>query len=287
MRYIADISCHVWVFRKADWCETDSFFLLNFTGLNLLQGSWELGPVTHDDDGAGVPQDLLHLGLLVLSIRTDVANHFDAGASSAQGTALAVLDRDALLGLLAKLLYSVEVDGGVGLAGGLLKTCGSREDDVTGEVLVLSNLFDRGADTAESRRGNNGKLVLVGSGELLELLVDTGARSEGLLELGNDSILLLENIGLEVLGGDLDVVEFLERKEHAAEVLTDELLDQSLASETDLKLTALTDLVDKAGAGLEGELLGEDEGVVAVEQESGDLASCQLKLDHQRGKYFD
>lgn len=69
--------------------------------------------------------------------------------------------------------------------------------------------------------------------------------------------------------------------------MTDELLDQSLAGETDLELTALADLVDKAGAGLEGELLGEDEGVVAVEQEGGDLASCQLKLDHQRGKYPD
>lgn len=269
---MADISCHVWVFRKADWCETDSFFLLNLTGLNLLQGSRELGPVTHDDDGAGVPQDLLHLGLLVLSIRTDVANHLDAGPSSAQGTALAVLNGNALLGLLAKLLHSVEVDGGVGLAGGLLETCGGGEDHVAGEVLVLSNLFDRGADTAESRGGNNGKLVLVGSGERLELLIDTGARSEGLLEFGNDGVLLLENVGLEVLGVDLDVVEFLERKEHAAEVLTDKLLDQSLAGETDLELTTLADLVDKAGAGLEGELLGEDEGVVAVEQESGDLA---------------
>jgi hypothetical protein len=53
--------------------------------------------------------------------------------------------------------------------------------------------------------------------------------------------------------------------------LADEFFDESLAGEAHLDLTTLADLVDETSAGLEGELLGEDEGVVAIEQESGDL----------------
>jgi hypothetical protein len=53
--------------------------------------------------------------------------------------------------------------------------------------------------------------------------------------------------------------------------LANELLDEGLAGEAHFDLTALADLVDETSAGLEGELLGEDEGVIAIEQEGGDL----------------
>jgi hypothetical protein len=66
-------------------------------------------------------------------------------------------------------------------------------------------------------------------------------------------------------------VQLLQRREHAAEVLADELLDQGLAGEALLDVATGGDLVDEVGAGLEGELLGEDERVVAVEQKSSDL----------------
>jgi len=63
----------------------------------------------------------------------------------------------------------------------------------------------------------------------------------------------------------------LEGGEHAAEVLADKLLDESLAGEAHVDLAGLADLVDETSAGLEGQLLGKDEGVVAVEQEGVDL----------------
>jgi hypothetical protein len=66
----------------------------------------------------------------------------------------------------------------------------------------------------------------------------------------------------------------LEGGEHAAEVLADKLLDEGLAGEAQLDVAGLADLVDEAGAGLEGELLGQDEGVVTVEEEGVDLSPC-------------
>ena len=68
----------------------------------------------------------------------------------------------------------------------------------------------------------------------------------------------------------------MERCEHATEVLADELLDQARASEADIEAALLANLIDEVGAGLEGKLLGEDEGVVAVEKEGGDLQGALL-----------
>ncbi|KAI6757698.1 hypothetical protein HG531_003523 [Fusarium graminearum] len=220
------------------------------------KSSGELGPVTHDDHSTSIAQDLFHLGLLVLSIRTDVANDLDSSTGTAESTALAVLNGNCLLGLLAELLKSMEVDGGVRLAGRLLETCGSREDNVAREVLVLADLLDGSANS-----------------KLLELLIDTNARLEGLLELGDDGVFLLSDVGFEVFGGNVDVVVLLEGGEHATEVLANELLDESLASESHVNLARLADLVDETSASLKGKLLREDEGVVAVEQEGVDLES--------------
>jgi hypothetical protein len=63
----------------------------------------------------------------------------------------------------------------------------------------------------------------------------------------------------------------LERLEHATEVLAHELDDEGLASEVEGDASLGADLVDESSAGLEGELLGENEGVVAIEQKGGDL----------------
>jgi len=94
------------------------------------------------------------------------------------------------------------------------------------------------------------------------------------LDLGNDGVLLGQDVLLELLGGELDAVALLEGAKHATEVLADELGDQRLASELLVNLLALADGVDDVGTGRESELLGEDEGVVAVEKEGVDL-HCQ------------
>ena len=66
-------------------------------------------------------------------------------------------------------------------------------------------------------------------------------------------------------------MQLLEGSEHATEVLADELLDQGLAGEADSEVAGNADLIDKISASLEGELLGENEGVIAIEQQGSDL----------------
>ena len=103
------------------------------------------------------------------------------------------------------------------------------------------------------------------------MVIDTRARLQGLLELGNDSILLGTDILLEVIGADFDLMQLLEGEEHASEVLTNEFLDEGFTCETGLEFTAFADFIDEVGASLESELLGEDESVVAIEEEGGNL----------------
>jgi hypothetical protein len=79
-------------------------------------------------------------------------------------------------------------------------------------------------------------------------------------------------------------VRLLQRGEHAAEVLADKLRDEGLAGEFDVDVALGADLVDEVCAGLEGELLGEDEGVVAVEEDGFDLAKDTNTRVSGRGK---
>lgn len=246
-----------------------SFRLLH--GLDLGESGGELAPVIHDKDGTSVLEDLGHLGLLVSGVGAGVAEDLDTGAETRRGTALGVLNSNALLGLLAEHLHGVNVDGGVRLGGRSGQRGGGREDVVLGEVLGLVDLLDGGENSALGRGGDDGKLVLALSLELVELLHDTDARATLSLDLGNDGILLSGNVVLKLLGGELDSVALLEGAKHAAEVLANELRDQRLASEGLVNLLTLADAIDNLGASSESELLGENEGVVAVEEKGGDL----------------
>lgn len=81
------------------------------------------------------------------------------------------------------------------------------------------------------------------------------------------------NVVVQLLRGEVEAVPLLQAGDHAAEVLADELDDEFWAREGLVELDALggADLVDELGAALEGELLREDERVVAVEEEGSDL----------------
>lgn len=238
---------------------------------NLVQAGRKLGPVPHNHNSTRILQSLFHLRLVLLLVRSHVANDLDARAGAAQRAALAVLNGDALRRRAAQLLERVQVDGRVGLARGRLERRRRREDHVAGEVLVLADLFNGRLDAAQRRRGDDGHRVLVGRGKLLQLLVDADARAQGGAELGNHGVLLHGDVLFQVGGGDLDAVALLQGEEHAAEVLADKLLDEGGAGEAQVDVALGVDLVDEVGAGLKGELLGEDKGVVAVEEEGGDL----------------
>lgn len=72
----------------------------------------------------------------------------------------------------------------------------------------------------------------------------------------------------EPTGRDGEVVLLLEATHHATEVLTDEVLEELRTGVTLLGVgELLEDLVREFSASLEGELLGQDEGVVTVEQD--------------------
>ena len=67
------------------------------------------------------------------------------------------------------------------------------------------------------------------------------------------------------------MVFLLQGDHHAAEVLADEV-DQELGSGVaSIDLVLFEDLIGKFGAGFEGQFLGEDQGVVAIEKEFFDL----------------
>src|SRR5688572_7874743 len=80
---------------------------LGLAALDLGQDLVKLTPVLHDHDSPRVGQHLDHLLPLLLLVGADIANDLDAGTGAAQGPALAVLDGDALLGLLAELLHGI------------------------------------------------------------------------------------------------------------------------------------------------------------------------------------
>lgn len=241
-------------------------------GLNLLEARLELRPVLHDDLGAEIEQFLGHFGtLLIAMIAADVGNHRNACTNGTEGTAAAVLDGNALLGLLAQAVQSVQVDGRVGLGCRSGQRGGGTKDMVGFEVLFLTGFLDRGTNAAKSRRGYHGQVVFTLTMQRLQLLVDADARFTLGLELGNHLVLFLLDVVLELFLGHLEAVFGLERNHHAAKVLADEILDQLFASVAICDVMLGEDLVGDVGAGLKGQLLGHHEGVVAVEQQLSNL----------------
>jgi hypothetical protein len=80
--------------------------------LNLLEASWPLLPVVHDNDSLGLlGQELGHLVHLLLSffdsVDTDVGDAWDTSTHGGGGTALAVLNSDDLGRLDTELLAGV------------------------------------------------------------------------------------------------------------------------------------------------------------------------------------
>ena len=224
----------------------------------------DLGPVRHQHVG-----HLLGLGLR--RIASDVGDGVDARADGAQGSAFAVLHGDTLAGLDADLLAREEVDGRVGLRGGLGQARGGAEDVVFGEVLGLVDLLHAGDDAAQRRRGHDRHAVFLGLVQLRQLLVGADAGLGFGLERGDDAILFHLDVALAFLVRELEVVLVLHAADDAAEVLAHEVFHQFRAGVAGIFALLFQDLVGERGAGFEGEFFRQHERVVAVEEEFNDL----------------
>ena len=228
--------------------------------------------MVHDNLGAVGDQHVGNvLGLLRVVVASDVGDGPDSGTNSAQSSGLAVLDGDALAWLDTDDLASVQVDGWVRLGGRSRKRGRGGEDVVLGEVFGLVNLLDRGNDTTQSRRGDDRETVLLRLVKFVELLVATDAGLGLGLERGNDTVFLHLDVFFTLLVGQSEIEFLLEALDDAAEVLADEIDHELGAGVALIDALGFEDLVGELGTCFEGELFGEDEGVVAVEQDVGDL----------------
>lgn len=235
--------------------------------------------MVHDVDGTTLL--LQHLGnpllFFALLVGADVADEGNASVLGSSGAAPAVLDSNTLLRVDANGLAGVEVDGGIRLRGGLGQRAGSAEDAVR-EVLFDADLAKGSLDTGQSGRRDDSQAVLLLLVQLLEDIDDAGAGLGLGLQLLDDLAQLALNVCVEFLRGQLEVVLLGERDHHATEVLADEVLQQGGAGVAVGDALLLEDLIGEFGAGLESELLGEDEGVVAVEQDLLDLQRVRGKI---------
>ena len=142
---------------------------------------------------------------------------------------------------------------------------------VFGEILGLVDFVDAGLDTAQSTRADHSHAVLLGFVQLVELLAAPHAGFGIPLQLVNHPVFFHRHVFLHLRAGDGEVELFLEVHDHAAEVLADEVIEEFGAGVAVWDIEFGEDLVGEVGTSFEGELFGEDEGVVTVEEDFGDL----------------
>jgi hypothetical protein len=250
---------------------------INCSSISLddLEVLLEVLPVVHDGFGiAGFGEGLCHgLHLLLAffdTIDTNIADEGDASSHASSSTRFAVFDGDALLRLDTKLLTSVEVDLGVGLAGRRVQGSGSTVDQFVREVLVEADLLERGehARFGGSADNSHGVSLFVQPGQLL---TGTWAFLALLCELLGDSTDLLADIVFKLFMGHLEVMFFLKIDHHAAEVLTNKVFQQRVDGVAFWLAIKLEELIGEVCTGFKGETLRETEGVIAVKENILDL----------------
>lgn len=161
----------------------------------------------------------------------------------------------------------MQVDGRVGLRRRHRQARRRAEDVVRGEELVLPDLLHARLHPAQRARAHDREPVLL---RIKQLLQDRGAVDAGLgfgFEGLDHLAELAGDVAVDFGGREGEAVLGLQARDDAAEVLPDEGGHEVGAGVAVGDALLLAYLVGELGAGFEGELLGEDEGVVAVEEE--------------------
>jgi len=232
----------------------------------------KLLPILHHNLHTQPLESLGHLLLLLASaIAANIPNDRNASTDSTQSPALAVLNSHTLSRLLPNDLARVQVDSWIRLGRWRLERSGSRKDMVWGEEVILANFLDAGLHTPQRTAAHNRQAVLL----LLVQPLQHGHRVDAGLgvtfELLNHAVLLHGNVLLHFIVGDGEVEFLLQGDDHAAEVLADEVVEQLGAGVSLVDFVFGEDLVGEVGAGFEGEFFAKDEGVIAVEEDFGNL----------------
>jgi hypothetical protein len=141
---------------------------------------------------------------------------------------------------------------------------------IFGKVVVDLGLLQRRDDTRSGGGGHDGHWVPLAL-QPLESLRHTVAHGGLGPQLGDDGVDLAGDVSVNLLGGHGEAMLFLQADHHAAEVLANKGLQKLMHSVALGDLVVLEDLIGEVGAGLEGQLLREDESVVAVEKDVLDL----------------
>ena len=92
-----------------------------------------------------------------------------------------------------------------------------------------------------------------------------------ILELRNDSVLLILHIALKLFLRQLEAVFFLQGHHHTTEVLPNKVDDKLIPSVAVSDSLFRKDLIGEVGTRFEGNLFGENKSVVTVEQQVFDL----------------
>ena len=146
------------------------------------------------------------------------------------------------------------------------------------EVLGLVDFVDASLNTTQCTRADHSHAILLSFVELFELLRAPHTGFGISLQLGNHSVFFHRHVLLHLRPRDGEVELFLEIDNHATEVLANEVIEELGTGVAVWNVVFGKDLVGEIGTRLESEFFREDEGVVTVEEDFGDLEGCIGKL---------
>lgn len=257
-------------------CPLANFLSSTFLRLqNLLQSTLPLIPVLHHSHSTTLTQQHLLLGLNLLQslifIAPHIPNQWNARPLRRSSTTLTILHCHTLLRLDPNNLARMQVHRGIRLTRRLRQARRGTKHPILSKILVHARLLDTRLHTAQRARADHRHAVFALLAHLVEHGHDADARLRLFVELLND--LAQFALDVAVFGGlvEGEVVARLEAFEHAAEVLADEVFEELRARVAIGEVVLFEYLVGELGAGFEGEGFGEDERVVAVEEDVFDL----------------
>jgi hypothetical protein len=254
---------------------------LDFTTLNLIQAALELAPILHDNSTARIRQHLPHLFLLALLIAPRIPNRLNLCSICSSRTTLAILYGHTLLCRLPQHLNSMQIDRWIRLAGRLRQARRSTEHMLARKVLILSHLINTSLHSSKSTGADNRQMVFPMFLQLLQLGIHALTRSQLLLQLRNNFVFFLGDVFLEFFVRHLVLIFGFQGDHHAAEVLPDELGEELRPCVAIGDVPRCQDLVCELSAGFEGELFGEDERVIAIEEKGSNLLGCQYEAQRR------